>query len=152
MGKVTADAYTLGMPLRGSAVGTGVLVSELQVVMNVVTDRLHALPASIDAGESRPRQIGKFLSVAVAAAQKIRQRLIRQSADNPLLRIGDDCVGLATVADDEVAPDFQQSRRGDEPRAGIAKGIQIIMGLDPVRAECGARSKGLAGGRDGYSA
>jgi hypothetical protein len=94
---------------------------------------MHALPAAIDAAEQRPRQIGKFFGVAVAAAQKKHQRFIRQSADVPLLRVWDDGVRLATVADDEVVADFQQTRRRDQPRADIAKPIQIVMRGDLVR-------------------
>jgi hypothetical protein len=51
MGKVPADTDALGMTFRGGTVATGVMVSELNVVMDVVADRLNALPADIDAAE-----------------------------------------------------------------------------------------------------
>src|SRR6266550_2609810 len=73
MGKVPADADTLRVALRGGAVAPGMVVSELNVILDIAADFLHALPAAVDPTESRPRQIGEFLGVAVAAAQEIHQ-------------------------------------------------------------------------------
>lgn len=49
MGKVPADIDPLRMAFRGGAVAAGTMVSELDAVMDVVADRLNAVPA-MDAG------------------------------------------------------------------------------------------------------
>ena len=76
MGKVPADPDAVGMSFGSGAIAPGVMVTKFDVVMHVVADRLHALPAPIDAAELGPCEVGKFLRIAVAAPQQIQQRLI----------------------------------------------------------------------------
>jgi hypothetical protein len=76
MSKIPADADALGMSFGSHAVAARVVVAEFNVVMHVVADRLHALPAAIDTAEQRPREVGKFLRVAVAAPQEVYQRFV----------------------------------------------------------------------------
>ena len=133
MGKVPANADALDMSFERSAVAAGVVVTEFDVAMHVVADRLHALPAATDAAEPSPCEVGKFLRIAVPAPQQKHQCVIGQSSHIPLPRVRQDFVRQADVGDDEFVADLQKARRRNQPRADIAEGVAIIMRCDPVR-------------------
>ena len=102
VGKVPADADALGMSFGRGAVAPGMVVTKFDMVMHVVADRLHALPAPINAAELGPCEVGKFFRIAVAAPQQIQQRFVGQGGHIPLRRIRHDLVWQAAVSDDEV--------------------------------------------------
>ena len=68
MGKVAANADALGMSFGGRAVAPGVMVTEFDMVMHVVANRLNSLPAALDIAEPRPSEVGKFFGIAVTAS------------------------------------------------------------------------------------
>jgi hypothetical protein len=114
--EVAANADAFVVPLGGSAVASGVLISEFNTVVNVVTDRLNSLPAASDPAK-HPCLVRELLSVAIPAAQKVRQRCIRQIADWPLLGLIVGFVRQATVRDQELIAEFDQAGRGRLRRA-----------------------------------
>jgi hypothetical protein len=126
VGEIPAHAHTLNMTLEGGTVAARVLISERDVVMHVIADRLHALPAADDAAKLRPRQAEKFFRVAVAAHQKINYCVIWQTINFSLLGVGRQFIGQATILNDEVVANFKRARRGNKPRADIAEGVNVI--------------------------
>src|SRR6202000_476409 len=70
MSKDATDADPFLMAFGCGAVAPRVLITELNTVVDIVADRLHALPCALDIAEERPGEIAEFLGVAVAAAEK----------------------------------------------------------------------------------
>src|SRR5262245_10612154 len=54
MSEVAADAAALGMGLGAGAVVARVVIAEFEMVVHVIADRLHLLPAALNAAEQRP--------------------------------------------------------------------------------------------------
>jgi hypothetical protein len=69
MSKVSADSTTFFVSFRRGAVAPGVVVSELNAVVSVVTNRLRPLPTALNASKERPREIRELFGVAVATGQ-----------------------------------------------------------------------------------
>ena len=57
------------------------VIAEANPVMDVIANRLEALPTRRDAAEQRPGQIRQFLGVAITATQQIDQNVMRQIPD-----------------------------------------------------------------------
>ena len=74
--EVPANPDSLSMTFRGGPIAARMVIAKLDMIMNVVADSLNSSPTAEDTSEQRPGEIGKFLSIAVAAAEKERQRLI----------------------------------------------------------------------------
>ena len=118
------------MPFGSSPIASGVVVSEFNTVMNVVTDRLNSLPTASDPTKHRPCLIRDLLRVAIPATKKVRQRFIWQVAHRPLLGMIIDFVREAAVRDQEFIAEFDQSGRGDQAGANVAERVQAITGFD----------------------
>src|ERR1700721_3123956 len=99
---------------RRGAVPPGMVVAELAAVEGVVADRLRPLPASLDAAEERPGEVRKLLGVAVATCQQEGEDVTRQRRYVPLMCGWANLIRQAAIVDDELAADFEQSRRCDE--------------------------------------
>ncbi len=84
MGKVAANADLFLTAFGRRPVAAGVMVAELDAPMDVVTNGLHSLPVARNCSEECPSLIGQTLGVAVAAAVKKGQNIIRQIIDFPL--------------------------------------------------------------------
>src|ERR1700735_401912 len=109
MREVPADAPAFLMTFRGGAVSPGVVVSEFDSVMGVITDCLGALPAAFDAAKERPSQVGQLFGVAVAAGQQVGKNVARECRHIPLLGGWAYLIWQTTVLDDKIAADFQKS-------------------------------------------
>src|ERR1700736_7026347 len=127
MREVAADADALLMSFRRSPVAARVAVAEADPVMGVIANRLHAPPARRDAAKQRPGKVRQSFYVAVAAPQKMDQHVTGQLGDFQLPRVGWDYVRQASVGDPKIIADFDQPGRRDDPRAGIAEHVDIIL-------------------------
>ena len=115
---------------RRCPVAARMVVAELNAVVNVIADRLHACPAADNRPEQRPREIRKLLRVAVSAAVQERQHVVRQVLHCPLLCVRNDLVRQATVADQEVRADFKSSCGREKARPDVAERIEALPGRD----------------------
>jgi hypothetical protein len=128
--KVAANADAFLVPFGRSPIASGVVVSEFNTVMNIVTDRLNSLPTACDPTKHRPCLIRELLRVAIPATKKVRQRFIWQVAHGPLLGMSIYFVREAAVRDQEFVAEFDQSGRGDQAGANVAERVQAITGVD----------------------
>ena len=128
--EVAANADAFLVPLGRSSIASGVVVSEFNTVVNVVTDRLNSLPTASDPTKHRPCLIREFLRVAIPATKKVRQRFIWQVAHGPLLGWTIDFVREAAVRDQEFIAEFDQSGGGSQAGANVAERVQAITGVD----------------------
>jgi hypothetical protein len=91
---------------------------------------VHASPAGLGVAELRPGEVAEAIGVAVAAAEQVEQRLLRQGLHGVLHRRRRDRVGLAGVAHDGAGAQRDQARRRDEARTPVAEGVAIGRGLN----------------------
>ena len=133
MRKVTAHADTLLMSFGGGAVAAGMVVAELNAVIDVVADRLHALPATGDRTEERPSEIGQFLGIAVSAPVKERKDVVRKIVHFPLTRIRCNLVRQPAILDQKVIAYFDAAGRCYEPGPHIAEEVNAVARRDGGR-------------------
>ena len=126
MGEIPANAAAFLVTFRRGAVSPGMVVAEFNAVVGVVADRLRPLPAALDAAEERPSQIRKLLGVAVATCQQEGEGVARQRRSVPLMRGRANLIRQAAILDDELAADFEQSRRCDEAGTDVAIRIEVV--------------------------
>ena len=81
MGKISTNADLFGVSLGRGAITTRVLISEFYVVMDVIANRLNALPAAGDVAEQPPSLIRELLGVAVTTAIQKWEHVVRQFID-----------------------------------------------------------------------
>ena len=67
MREVSTHTAPFLMTLGRGAIWSRVVVAEFKLIMHVITDRLHALPAADDGSELLPRKLRQLLRIAVAA-------------------------------------------------------------------------------------
>jgi hypothetical protein len=84
MSKITTNANPLLVAFAGGAVASSVLITELESIVDVVTDCLHALPTTLDLPKERPGETAQLLSVAVATPEQKDQCFVRQVIYVPL--------------------------------------------------------------------
>ena len=126
MCKVAAHADAFFMALECRSVVPRMRIAELESVMDVIADRLHALPASCQMTEHGPGQVGELLRVAVAAAKKIDQSFIRKLIERTLRRVRDNLVRQTAVLDDEFVAYLDETGGSHQPRANVTEDIKII--------------------------
>jgi hypothetical protein len=126
MGEIPADAAAFLVALRRGAVPSGMVVAEFNAVVGVVADRLRSLPSAPDASEERPGEVRKLLGVAVATCQQEGEDVTRQRRNVPLRRGRANLIRQAAILDDELAADFEQSRRCDEAGTDVAIRIEVV--------------------------
>ncbi len=95
MREVAAHTAALSQRLDRAAGRSGVLVAELDSIVDEVADRLNARPARRRLAEQIPRGLHQPVGLAVAAAQQEHQRVVRQVGDRMFFRAGVDGIGLA---------------------------------------------------------
>src|ERR1700760_4998097 len=88
MREISAHADAFLVTFRRRAVASRMMVTKLEPVMDVIANSLHPLPTALKATELCPGKITQLLGIAVAAAEQIDQRLIRQLVDLQLLGLG----------------------------------------------------------------
>jgi len=76
MSEISADANPLLVAFRGRAIGSRVMITELDSIVDVIANRLNALP-SVNMAELGPSEIAQLLGIAVSAAEQIDQRFVR---------------------------------------------------------------------------
>ena len=118
------------MALRRGAVGAGVVIAELDLVVGVVDDRLHPFPAGVDVAEQRPGQVRQLVDVAIAAADQIDHRVVGQFRDRMQPRAGRHRIGQAGILDQEIVADLDLAGRRHDPGADIAEHVDIVMARD----------------------
>jgi hypothetical protein len=87
--EIAANADAFLVPFGRSPIASGVVVSEFNTVMNIVTDRLNSLPTASDPTKHRPRLIRELLRVAIPANQEGTAAL--HLADRPRATARHDC-------------------------------------------------------------
>src|SRR5450432_230212 len=125
VGEIAADALTFVESLPGGLGGSGELITERDVLVNEVADRLHPPPAERDVGKLVPSELGHLVGLAIAAPQEEDQRLLRQLRDGVLNGRRNDRLPLAAVVDGRVGGHPKMPRGGDQTRAPISKPISV---------------------------
>ena len=87
MSEISADANPLLVAFRGRAIGSRVMITELDSIVDVIANRLNALPSTVNMAESGPSEIAQLLDIAVSAAEQIDQRFVRETINLPLLSV-----------------------------------------------------------------
>jgi hypothetical protein len=107
MRKIAANTDPLFVALRCGSVASRMVIAEPDAVMHVIADGLHALPSGGDRSEQCPGEVCQLLRVAIPAAVKERQDVVRQVLDFPPPCAPNDLVRQAAVADQEVGADLK---------------------------------------------
>jgi hypothetical protein len=117
----------------------GLLIVEADVVVHQVADGLHARPAGRRALEQGPGDFAEAISLAIAAAQQVDDRLIGQVLHRVLLRVGRVFVDQAGVADDEIGRQRQAAGRRQQAADDVAEAVEVLnhiegrIGAQPIR-------------------
>src|SRR5204862_4152546 len=98
--KVAAHAPLLGKTSRSAPCRIGVLISERDMPVNEITDRLHPSPAGRGAAKKLPCLIHHQVGLAIPAGKQEHQCVMRQVGYGMLLSRKVDAIRLATVSDD----------------------------------------------------
>ena len=127
MGEVTAHAipFVEGLPRRLGR--PRILVTERDVAVDEVADRLDPRPSRRRVAEKLPRLIREAISIAVAAREKEGERVRGQVFDGILRRVGNDNIRQARVAHDPVAGKLQPARWGQDTAAPVAERVEIFF-------------------------
>jgi hypothetical protein len=125
MGIIAADADLLVERFPGGARVAGVLIAEFDMVMDVIDDRLGALPARRIAAEQAPGDIGQAVGFAIAAAQKEDQHIVGQLLDRHLAGMRHHPVGQSAIAHRRTGGQRDRTGRGHDAAAPIAEGIAV---------------------------
>ena len=114
MGVVAADADASRVALGGRAGRAGLLVVEVDVVVDEVADGLHAWPARRGGAKEAPGEVEHAVTFAEAAGEEEDQGLVGQLLYRVLAGIGDYRVGQTAVADNCVGADADLAGGGGE--------------------------------------
>ena len=93
MGEISTNALPLAIRLQCGSRWPRVLVAELDVLVDEITDGLDTTPAGGRLVEQRPGRLRKAVGLAVATPQQVHQSLFGQVVDRVLLRPLFDSVG-----------------------------------------------------------
>src|SRR4029453_227479 len=118
-----ASALLVGLPRRLG--GAGMLVAELNVVMDEIADRLDAPPTCGRVAEQAPGDLGQAVGLAVATAEEKDDRLVGQFLDRLLRRRGGHHVERAAVAHGAIAREADSARGRHEATAPVAEAIAV---------------------------
>src|SRR3984957_16190391 len=111
MSKIAAHATALSVAGGGGTCGIRVVIAELDPVMHIVAYCLHSRPSLRRMAEQRPRKLREFVSLAIPAAQKKHQHVIRQVLNWMLYSVWHDLIRRAGIADHEPGGNPQCTRR-----------------------------------------
>ena len=120
MGEIAADPAPLDQRLGRAAHRRGVLVAELDPVVDEIADRLHALPAGRRGAEHVPGGLHQSVGLAVAAGEQEHQRIMGQVGDRMLVGSGIDALVMAAVGDDGIAGNAKFAGRCQQAHAFVA--------------------------------
>src|SRR6266404_705388 len=122
---VPANALSFVERFRGSLGWARELITECDVLIDEVADRLHAWPARHSVAKQIPGDSGQVLGIAVAAAEQIHQRFFRQRLHSVLLRIRHDRFSQPAIIDNGVGSDAHVSHRSNETGAPVSKAVAV---------------------------
>jgi len=122
---VAADALPLVEDLPCRHGRPRVLVSERDVMVNEIADRLDARPAGRRFIEQLPRDVGKPICFAIPAAEQIEEGLRWKILDCVLHGRRRDHVGQAAVAHRSVGRQAHAARRSNEPAAPVPEAVAV---------------------------
>src|SRR5579862_8059916 len=125
MREVTADPPAFLEGLRGRFTGTRVLVTESDMLVDEIADRLNPRPAGWKSSEQVPGGLGQMVGFAISATQKKDQRFFGQVLDRMLTGAGGDFVGLAGVSNDSGAGDSDAALGSHDPGAPVSEPVAI---------------------------
>src|SRR6201987_2039718 len=109
------------------------MVAEFKLIMHVIADRLHALPAADGGSELLPRKLRQLFGIAIAATYKINEHFVGQTVDRPLLGTRRDFIGKSLVGDNELVTNFEKTCRSHKPCANVPKEVAIVTRRGFVR-------------------
>ncbi len=127
VGEISTDTLALAIRLPCGSRFSRVLVAELDVLMDEITDGLDAAPAGGRLVEQRPGRLRKAVGLAIATPQQVHQSLFGQVVDRVLLCPLFDLVGRPWVADDRISPEMNFPFRSDDPAAPVAKPVAVCL-------------------------
>jgi hypothetical protein len=125
MREIAAYTRTLAESLRGRSSGARILIIESDVVVNVIADCLHPVPARLSLAEKVPGSLREQVRFAVPAAQQKDQSLFRQVLDGMLLRGHHVNLRLTAIAYDRVGRDSHPAGRRHNPVTPVPETIAI---------------------------
>ena len=126
MREIAADADFLRMRFARGARRARVLVTEDDVLVREIADRLHARPAGRRLPEELPRRVQHEVRLAIAAREQEQQHLRRQLFDRVLDRVRHDRVGLAGVPDEAVGRKRDPAGGRDQAAAQVAERVPVL--------------------------
>ena len=122
---VAANARPLVESLRRATGGAGVLVVESNMVMNVITDGLHAGESLSRAAEKLPSHLRQQIGLTIAAAQQEHKRFFGQILYGVLPRVGNNLIWLAAIFDDTIRRKSEATRRREDAMASVSESVVI---------------------------
>jgi hypothetical protein len=139
MGEVAAHTFALDEGVIGGASHVGMGIAERDMLMHEINDGLDQGPALRNLAEGRPGEVGQAVCLAVAAAEKIDERVDGKCFERSLCRLWRYCVGFATVQDAKVAGEYDASCRRADHVADVAVAVSVLsdrhMRLDAYEIE-----------------
>ncbi len=102
--------------------------------MHPVANGLHPRPARVEVAKKFVGDVGKAVNFAVAAVEQVAEEFAGHFADGNFASTDTYFVGQAGVLDERGIVQAQETLRGDEARAAIAEGVDVLgcfdLGLD----------------------
>lgn len=127
MREVAANTYSFLKALKSSSITSRTLIIELDVIVNIVANRLDALPSARGLKE-RPGAFIQLLRIAVSAPNKVDQSVIWELIDIPLRHFSRLIVGFPGIGNNETISNLNQTSRRDQSRTNVAECIEVVAG------------------------
>jgi len=125
MREVATNTMAFDHGLCSGPRGPCMMIAEFQIPMHKVADRLYARPTGPGLAKAAPRFVRQKIGIAIATAQQIDERIIRQILHRMLVRGGCHRVGLPCVTEDAIRGQNKLSRRSHEARAPVAEPVPV---------------------------
>src|SRR6185312_17473921 len=125
MREITADAGPVIKSFQRCAGHARVLVAEREMSVNVVADCLHTAPSRWRLPKKIPRRLRQPIGFAIPAPEQEDKRLLGQVRHRNLLRLGNDDVGQAGIADERIGRDTRAALGRNNASAPVAEAVSI---------------------------
>ena len=102
-----------------------VVIAEGDVPVDIVADRLDAVPSRWHLLEEIPRNLGQPIGFAIPASQQKEQGVVGQVRHRNLLRLGNDHVGHPGIVHDRIDGNAHSPLRRDDAGAPVAEAVAI---------------------------
>src|ERR1700721_3119637 len=128
MGKISADANSLPEGVQSRAISPGLLIIEVDMLMDEIANRLDSAPARSDRPKFRPSKTHEFaINFAITAGQKKSQCDRWHLTHRLFSRVRSEKVRFTIVPNQGVITQTNYPGRRIQPSATIAERIQIIL-------------------------